>query len=56
MDPVWLAIAFVFGFVVKQLGLPPLVGFLVAGFVLHGFGVQTTEALQAIADYGIMLL
>lgn len=56
MDPVWLAIAFVFGFVVKQVGLPPLVGFLAAGFVLHGFGVQTTEALQAIADYGVMLL
>jgi len=34
MNIVLIATAFVFGFVAKQIGLPPLIGFLVAGFVL----------------------
>ena len=56
MDPVWLAIAFILGFAVKQVGLPPLVGFLAAGFALQAFGVQSTDTLQAVANYGVMLL
>ena len=35
MDPLWIVFAFVFGFTIKQVGLPPLVGFLLAGFALH---------------------
>ncbi len=35
MDPLWIVIAFAFGFAVKQFGLPPLVGFLAAGFVIR---------------------
>ena len=26
MDPLWITIAFILGFVVRQIGLPPLVG------------------------------
>lgn len=55
-DPLWIAIAFLFGFAVKQLGLPPLVGFLLAGFVLHAFGAKGGEFLRATADLGITLL
>jgi predicted Kef-type K+ transport protein len=56
MDPLWIAIAFALGFAVKQVGLPPLVGFLAAGFVLNAFGIEGGEALDEIADFGVLLL
>ena len=56
LDTLWILIAFILGFVVKQIGLPPLIGFLIAGFVLNAMGVENTDALQQIADYGILLL
>ena len=56
MDPFWIAIAFVLGFAVKQVGLPPLVGFLAAGFVLNAFGIEGGETLDQIADFGVLLL
>ena len=56
MDTLWILIAFILGFAVKQIGLPPLVGFLIAGFVLNAMGVENTDALQQIADYGVLLL
>ena len=56
MDPVWLLVAFILGFAAYRLGLPPLVGYLVAGFVLQAFGVQGGETLEKLADLGVMLL
>ncbi len=56
MDPLWIFFAFGFGFAVKQIGLPPLVGFLMAGFALNVFGVQNSVALVHIADFGVLLL
>ncbi len=56
MDPLWIIFAFGFGFTVKQIGLPPLVGFLIAGFALNIFGVESTEVLVQIADFGVLLL
>ncbi|UCG31632.1 MAG: cation:proton antiporter [Phycisphaerales bacterium] len=57
MNPVWvLVIAFVLGFAARQVRLPPLVGFLIAGFVLHGFGVEETQVLRTISDLGVTLL
>lgn len=56
MEPTWIAVAFALGFLVRQVGLPPLVGFLAAGFVLQGFGVESTETLEQIADLGVYLL
>jgi predicted Kef-type K+ transport protein len=50
MDPIWIAVAFALGFLVKQVGLPPLVGFLGAGFLLHAFGAESTGAEKAIAQ------
>jgi predicted Kef-type K+ transport protein len=55
-DPLWIAIAFLFGFAVKMFGLPPLVGFLLAGFVLNASGAEGGEFLAATADLGITLL
>lgn len=56
MDPLWIIFAFGFGFAIKQIDLPPLVGFLIAGFVLNIFGVEHSETLEKIADFGVMLL
>ncbi len=56
MDPVWIAIAFAFGFLAKQIKLPPLLGFLLAGFVLHATGVENNPTLNELAQTGILLL
>ena len=56
MDPVWISVAFIFGFTVRQAGLPPLVGFLIAGFALNAMGIQGGPMLQNIADMGVTLL
>lgn len=56
MDFIWILVAFAFGFLVKQLTMPPLVGFLIAGFVLNAFAVEPLESLDALANIGITLL
>jgi len=56
MDPVWVSIAFFSGFIVRQIGLPPLVGFLAAGFILESMGVVGGAVLQTVADLGVTLL
>jgi len=56
MDPLLISVAFIFGYLVRQVGLPPLVGFLVAGFVLNFLGFEGGETLQTFADLGVTLL
>ncbi len=56
MDIFFIVIAFIFGFAVKQIGLPPLVGFLTAGFFLNAMGYESTETLNELANIGIVLL
>lgn len=55
-DLAWLAIAFGFGLLSRQVGLPPLIGFLAAGFTLNALGVVAGEMLVKISDMGITLL
>ena len=55
-DPLMLATAFVAGFVFYKIGLPPLVGFLVAGFALGAMGAKNTALLNELADLGVTLL
>ena len=56
MTSVFITIAFVLGFLVRQVGLPPLIGFLTAGFALNALGFEGGEGLQVIADLGVTLL
>ena len=56
MDPLWILVAFILGFAVNRVGLPPLVGYLIAGFVLQALGVEGGETLEKIADLGVTLL
>ncbi len=55
-DPMWIAIAFFFGLGVRAIGLPPMIGFLAAGFALNTLGAKGGEFLNATADLGITLL
>lgn len=55
-DPLMLAAAFVAGFAFSRIGLPPLVGFLAAGFALGAMGAQNTPLLSELADLGVTLL
>jgi predicted Kef-type K+ transport protein len=56
MELVHLVVALVLGLLAKRVRLPPLVGFLAAGFVLHALGYEATDALREIADLGVTLL
>lgn len=56
MDPMWIIIAFGLGWAVRQMGLPPMIGFLGAGFVLRAAGVEGGAVLAEAADLGVWLL
>ncbi|MBT8144834.1 MAG: cation:proton antiporter, partial [Gammaproteobacteria bacterium] len=56
MLAIWLAGAFTMGLVVRQIGLPPLVGFLAAGFLFSATGAEATPLLDELADAGVLLL
>jgi predicted Kef-type K+ transport protein len=55
-DALWLTMAFVAGFAFQLIGLPPLIGFLVAGFTLNFLGAEPTQFLSELADMGVTLL
>ena len=56
MEILWISCALVCGFAVTRLGLPPLIGFLAAGFVLNLLGVEPNATLDRLADLGITLM
>lgn len=56
MEPFLIVAAFIFGAVSNRFGLPPLVGYLIAGSVLNSFGMETSDLLETIADWGVTLL
>ncbi|ROR93545.1 putative Kef-type K+ transport protein [Salana multivorans] len=53
---VYLAVTLVLGFAAVLLKLPPLVGFLAAGFVLNWMHEPYLPAIDTIADLGVTLL
>ena len=56
MDPVILTVAFLMGYLLYRLDLPPLVGFLLAGLGLSAFGFTSTPLLKTGSDVGVTLL
>ncbi|MBU0884973.1 cation:proton antiporter [Pseudomonas sp. MIL19] len=62
IEAAWIAFAFGMGLAARIVGLPPLVGYLGAGFALAavgeyiGVGPHDSEALQHIAHLGVLLL
>ncbi len=51
-----LAAAFAGGLLMRAAGLPPLVGFLLAGFALRAAGVDPGHALEEVAHVGVLVL
>ncbi|MBI1422048.1 MAG: sodium:proton exchanger [Gammaproteobacteria bacterium] len=52
----WLAFAYALGLIMRLLGLPPLVGYLLAGFVLSSQGYESHTLLEQVAHAGVLLL
>lgn len=52
----FIGTAFTFGMIVNFTSLPPMVGFLLAGFALNFFGYESTESLNTAANLGVTLL
>jgi predicted Kef-type K+ transport protein len=52
----WLALALIMGLGARAVRLPPLVGYLAAGFLLSWQGVTESELIQVLSDLGITLL
>src|SRR5690554_157680 len=61
-EAIWISFAFGLGLLVKAVGLPPLIGYLAAGFLLSGLSattgitIEATNALGHIAHLGVLLL
>lgn len=61
-EVITISFAFFFGLAVRQIGLPPLVGFLAAGFAINmvgpplGLPEYTGETLHHVAHLGVLLL
>lgn len=51
-----MGVAFTLGYFIKRVGLPPMLGFLLAGFLLHSVHAEHGQLLDGIADIGVMLL
>ena len=62
IEATWIAFAFILGLAARMIGLPPLIGYLAAGFALAGFGdrfgVGPTDSviLAHLAHLGVLLL
>ena len=62
IEAVWIVFAFSLGIGVRLIGLPPLIGYLAAGFLIAASAdyldltVDSTTALQHIAHLGVLLL
>lgn len=55
-DPIIIVLALACGLLARGLGLPPLIGFLGAGFVLHELGGTEGSLLTQLAEMGVTLL
>ncbi len=55
-DILAIGIAFMLGLAARLVGLPPMVGYLLAGFGLFALGAQMTETLQEFSEMGVTLL
>lgn len=56
MDSLIILAAFACGFAARQIGQPPLVGYLAAGFALGMAGFQSSAVIESIANIGISLM
>ena len=55
-DLYWLGPALLSGLLAVRLGLPPMVGYLIAGFALNALGFVDHERLVVVGELGVTLL
>lgn len=53
---IWISASFLCGLLAVVIKLPPMIGYLSAGFVLHGFGIQKLSGLDELSELGISIL
>ena len=51
-----ILLAFAAGLALRQVGYPPMLGYLLAGFLASAAGLGSGENLTVIADTGVLLL
>jgi len=56
MEFIWILFAFGCGLAAKLISLPPSIGYLLAGFILHFIGFEADGYLETLADLGITLM
>lgn len=56
MDFVWILFAYGCGWLARRASLPPLLGYLAAGFIMHAMGFETFAGLDQLAELGITLM
>jgi predicted Kef-type K+ transport protein len=56
MIAAWIGGALILGLAARQAGLPPLVGFLGAGFAFAALGMQPSPLLDELSHAGVLLL
>lgn len=56
MDVIWVSTAYLMGWLGARVGLPPLVGYLIAGFGLFALGIRADTTLNQLAEVGVWLL
>ena len=55
-DLLWIAPALIAGIAAARIGLPPMVGYLLCGFVLNFSGIYNNDRLTMIGNLGVTLL
>lgn len=55
-DILWISVSFFCGLLAVIGKLPPMIGYLGAGFALHYFGIQSIAGLDELSELGISLL
>lgn len=56
MEPAYIVAALLCGLVALVIRMPPLLGFLLAGFALKAFDYSSTPALETLANLGVTIL
>ena len=55
-DPLIIIIALLAGLLFKHIGLPAMIGYLLAGFIINQYGLEAGQFITGIANAGITLL
>ncbi len=56
IDILWMSVSFACALLAVAGSLPPMIGYLGAGFIIHYFGIESFTGLKELSDLGISLL